>query len=156
MSKNSPKDKKDVDFVEDSNTGVEFIGQDSPVIYIFLNKALGMSVGKASAQVAHAAIMAMTDVDESRQQLWKISPHKTVIVLEGRDEAHIKNISEYLKQRSIYTNMIIDEGVNEIDAHTITALSTGILNKDDERVAQTFSTFKLYKDKVRITLELDK
>lgn len=130
--------------------------RENPVIYIFLNKSLGMSVGKAAAQSAHAAVFAAAESDESKQQLWRINPHKTIIVLEARDEEHIRNISTYLKQRGFDTNMIIDEGVNEIDPHTITALSTGILDKDNEQVKLSFSTFNLYRDTVKVTLEVEK
>lgn len=138
-------------------TGVEQVeNRENPVIYIFLNKSLGMSVGKAAAQAAHAAVFAAAESDESKQQLWRINPHKTIIVLEARDEAHIRNISTYLQQRGIHTNMIVDEGVNEIDPHTITALSSGILDKNNEHISLSFSTFKLYKDPIKFTVEVDR
>lgn len=112
-----------------------------------------MSVGKASAQVAHAAVMAMTYEEESRLQLWRSSVHKTIIVLEARDENHMRNIESYLSERGVLTATVIDEGVNEIDAHTITAMATDILDKDKISTIDTFSTFKLYKDLVKITTE---
>lgn len=128
----------------------------NPIIYIFLNKSLGMSVGKAAAQAAHAAVFAAAQSDESKQQLWRISPHKTIIVLEARDEEHLRSISTYIEQRGFTSNMIVDEGVNEIDPHTITALSTEILDKNEDQVSLTFSTFKLYKDLVKLTLEVER
>ena len=128
----------------------------NPVIYVFLNKSLHMSAGKAAAQAIHAGIYAVISEDQSKQQLWLVNPHKTVIVLEARDENHIRNISTYLKDRGYPTNTIVDEGVNEIDPHTITALSTGILNKNSSHTRDTFSTFKLYKDVVKLTLEYEK
>lgn len=130
--------------------------REKPVIYIFLNKSLGMSVGKAAAQAAHAAVFATAESDESKQQLWRVNPHKTIIVLEARDENHIRNITTYLAQRGFTANTIVDEGVNEIDPHTITALSSNIVDKDDPHVAETFSTFNLYRDTVRLTIEVDK
>lgn len=128
--------------------------RENPVIYIFLNKSLGMSVGKAAAQAAHAAVFAAADSDESKQQLWRVSPHKTIIVLEARDEDHLRNIEKYLRQRDFVANMIVDEGVNEIDPHTITALSSEILDKNDERVSLTFSSFSLYKDLIKFSVEV--
>lgn len=130
--------------------------RENPIIYIFLNKSLGMSVGKAAAQAAHAAVFAAAQSDESKQQLWRVSPHKTIIVLEARDEEHLRGISTYIEQRGFTSNMIVDEGVNEIDPHTITALSTEILDKNQEQVALTFSTFKLYKDLVKLTVEVER
>lgn len=130
--------------------------KDNPVIYIFLNKSLGMSVGKSAAQSAHAAVFAAAASDESKQQLWRVSPHKTIIVLEARDEAHIRNISTYIEQRGFASNLIVDEGVNEIDPHTITALSTQILDKNDDSVSLTFSTFKLYKDLIKFNVEVER
>ena len=140
---------------EEQTTGVVQTEQrENPIIYIFLNKSLGMSVGKAAAQAAHAAVFAASESDESKQQLWRINPHKTIIVLEARNEAHIRNISTYLKQRGIHTNMIVDEGVNEIDPHTITALSSGILDKNNEHVSLSFSSFSLYKDLIEVTVKV--
>lgn len=128
----------------------------NPVIYIFLNKSLGMSVGKAAAQSAHAAVFAAAESDESQQKLWRVSPHKTIIVLEARDEQHLRNIQVYLQQRGFISNTIVDEGVNEIDPHTITALSSAILDKNQENVSLTFSTFSLYKDLIKFNVELER
>lgn len=126
----------------------------NPIIYIFLNKSLGMSVGKASAQAAHAAVFSAISSQSNDTQLWQVNAHKTIIVLEARDESHMRNISTYLKQRGIYMNMIVDEGVNEIDPHTITALSSEILDKNDENVSASFSTFKLYKDLIELNIKV--
>ena len=128
----------------------------NPVIYIFLNKSLGMSVGKAAAQAAHAAVFAAAESDTSEQQLWRVNPHKTIIVLEARNEEHLRSISTYLQQRGFYSNMIVDEGVNEIDPHTITALSTCIIDKNNDHTKQTFSTFSLYKGMIEINLRVDR
>lgn len=122
----------------------------NPVIYIFINKGLGMSVGKIAAQAAHAA--AQVNVETN----WLDSAHRTILIMEARDEAHLRNIEEYLNDRSIDTRLVIDEGVNEIEAHVPTALTTSVLDKDDLHIKATFSTFKLYRDKVKVTLEVDK
>lgn len=127
---------------------------ENPIIYIFLNKSLGMSVGKAAAQAAHAAVFASSNSSDADRQLWSVSPHKTIIVLEARDEDHIRNIETYLRQRNFTSNMIVDEGVNEIEPHTITALSSTILDKNDENVSLTFSSFSLYKDLIKFSVEV--
>ncbi len=129
----------------------------SPVIYVFLNKSLHMSVGKATAQGVHAVMMAnaLMIKDEDRDA-WADAPHKTVIVLEGRDEDHMENIREYLIEREIPVYYVIDEGVNEIDPHTVTAMSTPILNKEDEVTMKALSTFSLYKELVKFSLDFER
>jgi peptidyl-tRNA hydrolase len=144
----------------DDNKPVE-IGEvvekrENPVVYIFLNKSLGMSVGKAAAQASHAAMFAGMQSSQHMQSLWATSPHKTIIVLEARNEEHIRNIETYLDQRGFSANMIVDEGVNEIDPHTITALSSQILDKDNDDVKLTFSSFDLYKDLIKFSVEIDR
>lgn len=126
-----------------------------PVIYIFLNKSLHMSVGKAASQAAHAVAMAILgSCNASQPSEWELLPHRYIIVLEARDEDHMVNISKYLGQRNVLTYEIIDEGANETDPHTLTALATEILDKDDPKVEQTLSTFSTYHDDIRVTLEI--
>lgn len=122
----------------------------NPIVYIFLNKSLHMSIGKAAAQAAHAAMVVPDD------NSWLDNPHRTIIVLEARDQAHLDNIGKYLEERGFATREIIDEGVNEIDPHVTTARCTKILDKDDENVKKTFSTFKLYCDPIKFTMEVDR
>jgi peptidyl-tRNA hydrolase len=132
----------------------------NPVIYIFLNQELHMSVGKAAAQAAHAVAMSFVKLNKPTDVArWDDSPHRTIIVLKARDEAHMRNIKDYLAERDIRSRMIIDEGVNEIDPHTPTALATPILNKDDEYVIKTIgakSNFKFYKDFVTVKTEFER
>lgn len=131
----------------------------NPVIYIFLNKSLHMTVGKAAAQAVHATMMANTHpnmINDESRKAWKDATHKTVIVLESRDEAHMKNTVEYLVERGINVYYVIDEGVNEIDPHTTTAMATPILEKDDEKTIKAMSTFKLYREVARFTMEFER
>lgn len=129
----------------------------NPAIYIWLNKELHMSVGKASAQAAHAVVMSLIELNsELYKAKWVASPHRTIIVLEARNEAHMRSIRDYLDEREIETHIVIDEGANEIDPHTPTALATRIMNKDDEKVIKTMSTFKLYRDDIEVSLKLSK
>lgn len=127
----------------------------NPCIYVFMNKALKMSPGKLTAQGVHAAIMSAIDTHDSGRLFWKNSMHRTVLIMEARDSEHLNNIQEYLKERKFKTYKIIDEGVNEIDPHVPTALATGILNKDDEKVKDALSTFKLYREKIKIITEIE-
>ena len=126
----------------------------NPVVYIFLNKELQMSTGKACAQASHAVAMSLIKTSVKQKDNWLKSPHRTIIILEARNEEHIKNIKQYLLEREIKTSAIIDEGVNEIDPHVYTALATEVLNKDDEFVSLALSSFKLYSDIIRFNVEI--
>jgi peptidyl-tRNA hydrolase len=111
-----------------------------------------MSVGKVAAQAAHA--MAMSFLDRT-VDTWH-APQRTVLIMQARDEGHIKNISAYLEGRDIGSWTVIDEGVNEIDSHVITALATEVVDKELEDIQDTFSSFELYRDSVRLKIEVDK
>lgn len=127
----------------------------NPVVYVFLNKELHMSSGKAAAQAAHAVMLSVIGGKKFPAKYWIESPHRYMIVLEARDEEHMKDISMYLAERNIKTFGQIDEGSTEVPAHSLTAMATPILARTD-RIKQIFSTFDLYRDKVKITLEMDK
>jgi len=125
----------------------------NPVIYVFLNKSLEMSTGKAASQAAHAAAQSIANNDNMGDNIeWATAIHKTVIVLQARDEAHLRNIQDYLAQRTIKSQLVIDEGVNEIPSHTITALVTPIMEKNED-ADKLMSTFALYNDRVDPRLE---
>lgn len=51
---------------------------------------------------------------------------------------------------------MLDEGMTEIDPIVPTVLSVAIVDKKDAHTAATFSTFKLYRDTVRVSLEIDR
>ena len=120
-----------------------------PVQYIILNKGLGMSTGKASAQTAHASLGAYENfntVDNAEiVEAWWNSGH-TKIVLEARDTEHLLMVERYLNERGIKTHLIIDEGRTEIAPHTPTALASVIVDKTDENVQMAFGDLKTYKD----------
>lgn len=87
-----------------------------PTIYVLVNKDLNMSIGKTAAQVAHAA---------SRLQLpyeWGKGFNDTIIVLESNHN-QMDCANAYLNQRGIKTEFVIDEGVNEISPHSVTAMA---------------------------------
>lgn len=127
-----------------------------PVMYIFLNKGLGMSLGKSAAQAAHAAIEAFGVSDFQLIEDWYLGGHYTKLVMEARDEAHLKTIQTYLESRGFKTEMIIDEGMTEIDPHQTTALGVAIVDRNDPHTKATFGSFKLYKDTVEINLKINR
>lgn len=118
-----------------------------PVMYIFLNRDLGMSTGKASAQVAHAAVEAYRLSSETMIDAWYLGNHYTKLVMLAEDANHLRSIKEYIEERGFKTKMIIDEGRTEIAAHSPTALGVEIVDKDDPHTAATFESFKTYKEK---------
>ncbi len=128
-----------------------------PVLYMFVNKSLGMSAGKIAAQAAQAAVGAyLNSDDELRDLWWEIGQHHTTYVMEARDEMHIVFIERYLKERGFQTFLMLDEGMTEVDPIVPTVIAAEIVDKDDLHVAATFMAFKLYRDTVRVTLELDR
>lgn len=127
-----------------------------PTIYIFINKGLQMSVGKVAAQAGHAVALIALGATGKEAESWKVAPHKRIMVMQARDEQHLHNIHTYLLQRGIQSQKVVDEGANEIDSHSITALATEIVDHDDMDILKMMSTFDLYRDKVKVTLEVDR
>lgn len=116
-------------------------------MYIIANQGLEMSSGKLAAQVAHAAVRAFERSDSAVIPDW-FSQGEMKVVLQARDEAHMRNVIDYLNQYlTIDPYVVIDEGRTEVPPLSMTAIGLPIMNKDDEHVKFVMSTFKLYKDK---------
>lgn len=117
------------------------------VMYIFLNKGLGMSTGKSAAQVAHAAVEAFRVSDTRLVEEWYVGGHYTKVIMEAEDEQHLHAIKYYVEKRGFKTELIVDEGRSEVRPHTATALGVEIVDKDDPHVTRTFESFKTYRDR---------
>jgi peptidyl-tRNA hydrolase len=87
------------------------------VMYLFLNRDLHMSTGKAAAQVAHAAVQAYKISNPVLIDAWEKGLHYTKLVMLARDFEHLSAIQNYINRRGFQTELIIDEGLTEIDAH---------------------------------------
>ncbi len=114
------------------------------VQYLIANKALGMSPGKLSAQVAHGAVrsaMASGAIDTDK---W-LKTGETKIVLEARDEQHLRTAQEYIEKLGIKTFLVLDEGRTEIPPLSATVLASEVVDKSEEKVQQAFGTFKTYR-----------
>jgi peptidyl-tRNA hydrolase len=109
--------------------------------YIVVNKDLKMSAGKAMAQTVHAVSLVSGPKDPTA---YNNAKQRTVIVLEGTGE-QIKNLHNYLIDRDIDCDYVIDEGTNEIPTMSITALATEAFDIEDIEKREIFSRFKLYK-----------
>ena len=112
-----------------------------PLIYIILNSALNMSPGKAAAQTAHA-MAALHDYRGISN--FSSNVQRTVIVLEASGQQQIDNLEDYLLQLDIPSASYIDEGVNEIEAYSVTALAVGPIEVDNLEVRDIFKAFPLY------------
>jgi len=143
----------------------------NPVMYIILNKSLGMSTGKAAAQASHAAVeayrlsmsldpnehvpplphMNATVLHERNEvRLWYKGGHYTKIVLET--EGDLSDVSAYLWARGFKNAVIIDEGRTEIEPFTPTAIGCAIVDKNNPHVQATFGEFPLYSDKPKYVI----
>lgn len=127
-----------------------------PVIYIFLNKSLGMSVGKSAAQASHAAAMSAIQSTNEARAAWEDTAQRMVVVLSADDDAHLSRISTYLQQRGVHVIPIIDEGANEVEPQSWTALTTQILDRNIPKTLETFNSFRSYRDSVKVTMEINR
>lgn len=124
----------------------------NPAMYTFLNRDLGMSVGKAAAQAGHAIQMAVDDHwrswNESTPDLYAewLRTGYTKLVMEARDATHLMTLERYFNEHGYKNYVVIDEGRTEIAAHSLTALATEVVDRDDPR-AWIFKEFKLYRDR---------
>jgi PTH2 family peptidyl-tRNA hydrolase len=126
------------------------------VMYIFINKGLGMSSGKIAAQASHAAVEAFRISKQHLIEKWYEGGHYTKLVMQAADAENLRAIERYLDVRGVKTAMIIDEGRTEIAPHQLTALGCEIVDKDENDIEAIFSSFSLYKDTVRVNLEVDR
>ncbi len=116
-------------------------------MYIIANQGLEMSSGKLAAQVAHAAVRAFARTDYKITPDW-FAQGEMKVVLQARDEAHMRNVLGYLDQHlpEVDPYVVIDEGRTEVPSLSMTAIGLPVMDKDDERVKFVMSNFKLYKD----------
>ena len=111
------------------------------VQYIFVPKKPKMSPGKIASQVSKVAIL--STMGESLRKEW-ISEHGMMtIVLQVKDQVQLNNVKSYLLQESISHISYNDEGYTEVPAGTMTAIATGIIDKEKE--GWRFERYKLYK-----------
>lgn len=125
-------------------------------MYIFINKGLGMSTGKIASQAAHASVEAYRISKKDLVDEWYKGGHYMKLVMQAKNATQLFQIERYLQDRGFKTSMIIDEGLTEIQPHTATALGVEVVDRDDPHTLATFSTFELYKDLARITIELER
>lgn len=126
----------------------------NPVMYLFINKGLGMSTGKSVAQGAHAACEAVRISKPGMVKAWNKYGFYTKMVMEARDANHLSTIQKYLEERNIKSKLIVDEGRTEIPKHTSTALGVEIVDKNIQ--GPIFQEFDLFKDKIKVSVEFER
>ena len=99
-----------------------------------------MSAGKAAAQAVHASLMLSCNAHGDFLNDYK----RTVVVLEAKNSDQLKNLYSYLDDTDIESNYYIDEGKNEVDAYSATALVAGPIAYEDEEKRNIFADFPLF------------
>lgn len=114
----------------------------SLVLYVLINGELKMSPGKVAAQVAHA--VSGLSYNNSAFEDFASANRRTVIVLEAKNRNQIMDLQDYLDAVGIDSCVYIDEGYNEIDPYSATALAVEpfFINKEEYR--EIFRGFPLY------------
>jgi peptidyl-tRNA hydrolase len=80
----------------------------NPMMYIFLNQSLGMSTGKAAAQVAHAAVQAYKISKPEMIEAWEKGGHYAKVTLLAEDSDAMATYERYIRDRGFQTVQIID------------------------------------------------
>jgi len=112
----------------------------NPIIYIILNGELKMSPGKACSQSVHASMM----LNANSKSDFLSDKKRTVIILEAKSTEQIKNLFIYLDDDDIDCDYYVDEGKNEVDAYSVTALAVGPIAYDDTEKREMFEAFPLF------------
>lgn len=108
------------------------------ILYVVLNKELNMSAGKSAAQAVHAAMTLQNSAIEFADEY-----KRTVIVLEAKTE-QLRNLEEYLDNAGIFCGHYVDEGHNEVEAYSLTALAVEPIWEEDTERREIFKPFKLF------------
>lgn len=114
---------------------------DEIVQYFVVNKDLGMSTGKTSAQVAHVATMiavhfAMIDTDNKDFWYWYNIDNQKKIILQGKQK-DLDRLSEHFFS-------IRDNGLTEIPKNSLTVIGLPPMKKSEAK--QYIKRLQLYKD----------
>lgn len=112
----------------------------NPILYVILNGELNMSPGKAAAQAAHAAMM----LKNSHKSEFTGNYERSVIALAAKNTQQLLNLAEYLRRAGIGFEYYIDEGRNEVDAFSVTALAVAPIDGNDETKRRIFESFPLF------------
>lgn len=91
---------------------------------IIIREDLKLSPGKMAVQVAHAAVLALERTDRSTASQWRAEGQKKVVLKVANVQALFKLRAE-ADQAGLPCAVVVDAGLTEIPAGTITALGIG-------------------------------
>lgn len=111
------------------------------VMYIVINKDLGMSAGKTAAQASHACteylintLCGNNDLEKEKLHQWHNDCQKKIVL--GAHENIMQKLSE---RENVY--VVHDLGFTEIAPNSLTAICLGIFDKAD--VPKEYSKLRL-------------
>lgn len=113
---------------------------DEKVMYVFINKGLGMSNGKACAQASHAAVKAYLLTSKEVREKWDSGSY-TKIILGAKNSNELEEIAKEIYGNNLNVWLVRDEGRTELEPGSLTALAVEIVDKGIYK--KLFSKFDL-------------
>lgn len=101
--------------------------------YIFVRRDL--PIGVITSMVTHAA------GDSASTRMWPLPPHTIAVVLEAKDEDHLKDISGYLRANKVEFIPVVES--SEPYANQLMAL--GLIPVEREKVSEILKEFQTLK-----------
>ena len=94
---------------------------------IILRIDLGMSKGKIAAQAGHAAVSSAEKARKSHPEFWRawIEEGQRKVALRAQDEKKLFDLEKKAVELRLPYAMIIDKGLTELPAGTMTCLGIG-------------------------------
>lgn len=108
---------------------------------ILVREDLKLPKGKASAQVAHAAVEAAHRSDKEKVKAWRAAG-MAKIVLKVADETTLLAYHQRAKEAGLTTALITDAGRTVVDPGTLTCMGVG--PDEEEKLDDLFRGLKLY------------
>ena len=130
-----------------------------PTQFVFLNKSLNMSSGKAAAQAAHAieelVYTIFTDASQEKIQEYKknmsASP-RSMIVLQVEDTEELYKLNSYLNSQDIWTGIYVDELANG-QRFVPTALAVEYLDRNEIKAKLLSGMYEKFTSKEELKTE---
>ena len=107
---------------------------------ILVREDLKLPLGKASSQVAHAAVDAASKSDKKIVEMWKKEGAKKV-VLKVKDEKELFKYKQMAEDNGLKTALIKDAGHTVLEPGTITCL--GIGPDEEEKIDKVSGKLKM-------------
>lgn len=101
---------------------------------------LKMGKGKIASQTAHASLAAFLKADDIEKNIW-IKEGMKKVVLKIRGEKEILKLQKLAEKYNLPYDLIIDRGLTQIKAGSITAL--GIGPADEKKIDKVTGKLKL-------------